>query len=120
MTAQVDRAQRNRLTAVQSVMENLVGFLIGWPSLVAAFGLTVAGAWRRKPALIWSAVVLSAPTAFYVSGAPAGPFAGVIPMAALVITALTCRGPSPWPARLSLGLYGGCLAALAYVVVTAG
>jgi hypothetical protein len=101
-------------------MENLVGLLLGWPSLILGLGLAVAGTWHKRPPFIWSAVVLSAPAAFYVSGSPGVPFIGVVPMAALVIAAWTCRGPSPWPARVSLVLYGACLAALAHVVVTAG
>lgn len=101
-------------------MENVVGLVLGWPSLSLALGLAVLGTWRARALPIWIAAVLSAPTAFYVSGAPAFPFLGVIPIGVLAIAAWTCRWSSPWPARLSVAAYGICLGALVYVVVAAG
>jgi hypothetical protein len=52
-------------------MENVIGFLIGWPSLVLGLCLAVGGAWLKKPALLWIALVLSAPIGFTERQTPA-------------------------------------------------
>lgn len=96
---------------------DLIGALFGWPSLLAALGLGIHGVWRRRPAALWGATVLSAPVAFYVSGSPALPFVGIVPLGALVVAASTCRRRALWPAALALGVYAGCLVVLGYVVI---
>lgn len=95
-----------------------IAILLGWPSLIAALALAAAGAWYRKPIPIWTGIVLTLPMAFYVSGSPAYPFAGVVPVLALVVSALTCGGRSRWPGFTGVGVYAVFLAALAYLVIT--
>jgi hypothetical protein len=90
---------------------------MGWPSLIAALLLVSAGAWFRKPAPIWIGLVLILPMALYVSGSPAYPFAGIIPVVALVVAAVTCRLPNRWPSLAGVGVYAVSLGGLAYIVV---
>jgi hypothetical protein len=95
---------------------DIVGVFLGWPSLALAAGLAGLGAWRRKPMPVWLAILFSAPTAFYISGSPAVPLIGLLPLAALTVTALTCSMGVRWPTWLSLGFYYSCLLALAGLV----
>ena len=88
---------------------------MGWPSLIAALMLASAGTWLRKPAPIWIGLVLILPVALYLSGSPAYPFAGIAPIAALVLAAVTCRLPGRWPSLAGVGVYLVFLLALAYV-----
>lgn len=94
-----------------------LALLLGWPSLLLAAGLAGYGVWRRKPIPVWLAILFSAPVAFYVSGSPAAPFVGFLPIAALAVTALTCRHRNRWPAGASLGVYYSCVMALAALVL---
>ena len=90
--------------------------LLGWPSVAVAALLAVAGVRAAKPALIWIALLLSAPMALYVSLTPRLPFAGIIPLGALVIAALTCRQGSRWPGIIGVAVFVSCIAALAFIV----
>lgn len=90
---------------------------MGWPSLIAALLLSASGTWLRKPALIWASVVLIVPVSFYLSGSPAYPFVGIIPVIALVSSALTCRMARKWPSFAGVGVYAMFLAGLAYIVI---
>ena len=99
-------------------MENLIGFLLGWPSLAIALCLAVIGTWLARPLMFWIALVLSAPVALYVSATLLLPFVGIIPMGALVIAARTCRNESRRLTFVSVGIYMACVAALAYLVIT--
>lgn len=106
-----------RLTASVRNKVDSVAILMGWPSLIAALLLSTLGAWLGKPALIWTAVVLIVPVALYLSGSPAYPFVGIVPVLALAIAALTCRKPGKWPGFAGVGVYAIFLAALAYIVI---
>lgn len=90
---------------------------MGWPALIAALLLAASGAWRGKPALIWVGVVLVAPVALYLSGSPAYPFVGAVPVLGLVASALTCRMHRKWPSVSGVIVYALFLASLAYVVI---
>jgi predicted membrane channel-forming protein YqfA (hemolysin III family) len=74
---------------------DIVAILMGWPSLIAALLLSATGTWLGKPALVWTAVVLIVPMAFYLSGSPAYPFVGTVPVLALLFDvhrrACVCR-----------------------------
>ena len=108
------------LRAVNSVeypMENLIGFLLGWPSLGIALLLAGLGVWLSRPVMLWTALMLSAPVALYVSGSPAMPFVGVVPMGALAVAARTCKNKPRWPSILSVAVYGVCLGSLGFVVI---
>ena len=94
-----------------------LAILFGWPSLAAALLLAAAGTWLRKPAAVWVGLVLTLPLAFYVSGSPAYPFLGVIPVLALAFSAVMCRAERRWPSYTGIGIYAAFVAALAYVVV---
>jgi predicted membrane channel-forming protein YqfA (hemolysin III family) len=96
---------------------DIVAILMGWPSLIAALLLSASGTWLGKPALVWASVVLIVPVAFYLSGSPAYPFVGVIPVLALVASALTCRMVHRWPGFVGVGIYAFFLAGLAYLVI---
>lgn len=89
---------------------------MGWPSLIAALLLASAGAWFRKAVPIWLGLVLVLPMALYLSGSPAYPLAGVVPVAALTLAGVTCRLPGRWPSFTGVGVYLAFLLALAYLV----
>jgi hypothetical protein len=95
---------------------DIVAVFLGWPSLLMAAGLAGLGAWRRRSMPVWLAILFSAPMAFYVSGSPAAPLIGLLPIAALTVTALTCGNHVRWPTWLSLGIYYSFLLALAGLV----
>lgn len=97
-----------------------IAFLLGWPALIAALLLAASGFWYRRAVLVWPAVVLVAPMALYLSGSPAYPLAGAVPLGALVLSALTCRGPRRWPSLAGVGIYAVFLGWLAYLVVASG
>ena len=94
-----------------------IAILLGWPSLVAALLLAAAGTWFRKPAVVWVGVVLTLPMALYVSGSPAYPFAGVFPVLALALSAVTCQAELRWPSYAGVGLYAAFGEALGCVVI---
>jgi predicted membrane channel-forming protein YqfA (hemolysin III family) len=100
---------------------DIVAILMGWPSLIAALLLSATGTWLGKPVLVWTAVVLIVPMAFYLSGSPAYPFVGIVPVIALVMSALTCRKPGSWLRFAGIGIYLTFyltfIAALAFVVI---
>ena len=96
-------------------MENLIGMMLGWPSLIVALCLAVAGVWRRTPSLLWVAAVLSLPVAMYVSATPVLPFVGVVPLAALSVAALACRRQNRMPATFAVGIFTACLGGLGWV-----
>ena len=96
---------------------DIVAILMGWPSLIASLVLASAGAWFRKPAAVWVGLVLILPLAIYVSGSPAYPFTGVVPVIGLVVTAVTCRLPNRWPSLAGVSVYAAFLAWLAFLVV---
>lgn len=95
-----------------------IAILLGWPSLGSALILATAGVWTRKPVLIWIGVILVIPMALYLSASPAYPFAGLIPLAALVVAARTCRKNARWQSLVGISVYGVFLAALAFIVIT--
>jgi len=99
-------------------MMDVIAILLGWPSLGGALLLAAAGVWFRKPVLIWIGVVLVIPMALYLSASPAYPFAGLIPLVALVLAALTCRRTARWQSLTGISVYGVFLAALAFIVIT--
>jgi hypothetical protein len=105
------------MISVEYSMENLIGFLLGWPSLGVALLLASLGVWLARPALLWTALMLSAPVALYISGSPAAPLVGVVPMGALVVAARTCQNKPRWPSILSVAVYGACLASLGFIVM---
>jgi hypothetical protein len=96
---------------------DILAILMGWPALLAALILSVSGAWLGRPVLIWVAVALIAPVALYLSGSPAYPLVGIVPVLALVTSALTCRNPRKWPSAAGVTVYALFLAALAYIVI---
>lgn len=100
-------------------MEN-IAILTGWPSLIAALLLASAGAWLRRPLAIWIGLVLILPVTFYLSGSPAYPFAGIVPVGGLAVAAVTCRLPNRWPSITGVGVYGVFLAGLAHLVLSQG
>lgn len=99
---------------------DIVAILVGWPALLAALLLSASGAWLGKPALIWVSVVLIAPMAIYLSGSPAYPFVGTIPVLGLVASALGCRMHHRWPSAAGVIVYAVFLAYLAYTVIDQG
>lgn len=96
-------------------MDN-VAILLGWPALTAALLLSAAGARFEKPAMIWIALALTTPIAFYLSGSPTYPFLGIVPVLALTVSAVTCRMPRRWPCIAGIGAYAIFLAWLALLV----
>lgn len=91
---------------------------MGWPSLLAALLLAAGGTWYRKPAAIWAALALTLPMAWYLSGSPACPVAGIVPVFALGLSALTGTAERRWPSFTGVGIYTAFLLALAYRVVS--
>ncbi len=89
--------------------------LLGWPSLLLALALAIAGAWRLSPVLLWGAIALSLPTAFYVSASPGMPLVGVVPLVALGVAAGASRRRSRTLGLVMVGLFAACLGALALV-----
>lgn len=98
---------------------DMIAFLMGWPSLITALFLAMAGGWRRRPAFIWIAVVLTLPMACYLFGSPRFFLAGLIPLAALAVAALTCRRKTRWPVISAIAAYALLLGVLALVVLSA-
>lgn len=91
--------------------------LLGWPSLIVALGIAVVGVWRRSPSMLWVATVLSLPVALYVSGTPALPLIGVVPVGALIAAGLTCHRQNRMLATLAVGIFAACLGALGFIVI---
>lgn len=89
---------------------------MGWPALLVALLLAAAGTWFRKPIAIWTGLALTLPLAIYLSGSPAYPFLGALPVFALVLSALTCRQRRRWPGLAGLGAYAAFLLVLAIIV----
>ena len=44
--------------------------LFGWPAIMLAIGLSIAGVYRKIPWLLVVAAILTAPISFYVAGSP--------------------------------------------------
>lgn len=110
--------QQMKISPVKFQVENLIGYLLGWPSLAIALWLAIVGVWLAKPVMLWIALALSAPVALYLSATPLMPGVGVIPIGALLAAALTCDNQRRWPAVLSTSIYAACLVALAYIVIS--
>jgi hypothetical protein len=97
---------------------DVIAMLSGWPALMTALLSSAAGVWLGKPILAWAGVVLVAPVALYLSGSPAYPMIGTVPVIAVVSSALTCRRPRKWPGIAGVSIYALFLAALADIVVS--
>lgn len=94
----------------------LIAILLGWPSLICAAGLALYGVWRETSTPVWIAALLCTPMALYISGLPAMPFVGAVPIVALALAAFACRFKTRWLSAFGLGIYYICLVALAYIV----
>ena len=94
-----------------------IAILVGWPSLGVAFLLSIAGVWLKKSYLVWIGVILILPMTLYLSAAPAFPFVALVPAAALVVAALTCRRSMRWQPWTGIGIYAAFLFAFAWIVI---
>jgi len=48
--------------------EILVQLIFGWPAIITAILLSIAGVWLKKPALLVSAGIVCIPFTYYLSG----------------------------------------------------
>jgi hypothetical protein len=95
-----------------------LAILLGWPSLIGAWFLASAAIWWQRPALAWLALALILPVAVYLSGSPAYPLSGVIPVAGLAVTASYCRRTVRYRSLSGLGIYTVFLTGLGLLVLS--
>lgn len=96
---------------------DMIAILFGWPSLIGALLLSLTGVWYRKPGFVWIGALVTVPITLYLAAAPALPLVAIVPFAALIFAALTCRGTKRWQSWLGVGVYGAFCLTLAYVVI---
>lgn len=85
--------------------------------MIMALVLALAGNLLRRPYLAWVGVVLTLPMGLYLSGSPAYPLSGLIPVSALGIAAGRCRDTQRWQAYTGIVIYALFLVALASLVL---
>ena len=95
---------------------NFISILLGWPSLILALIMAIIGVARRKPGLLWIALLLNVPMAFYILGSPLYWFAAAAPVVGLSVSAIFARSTHRWPALGGVGLYSAYVFALAGLV----
>lgn len=92
--------------------------LFGWPAIITAIALSIAGVIRKKPAWFVVAVVLVIPFSFYLTGSPRFGWMGLTIPLLLVGAAISVRFGKPGMAWFFLALLSLLCSWLAFIVLS--